>query len=35
MEQPAAFGGRLALETGTISRLGFEREVRVLTAWNT
>jgi broad specificity phosphatase PhoE len=35
MEQPAAFGGRLALETGTISRLGFERDVRVLSAWNT
>jgi broad specificity phosphatase PhoE len=35
LEQPAAFGGRLALETGSISRLGFEREVRVLTGWNT
>jgi broad specificity phosphatase PhoE len=28
------FGGRLYLATGTISVLGFEREVRVLRAWN-
>jgi probable phosphoglycerate mutase len=35
VQQPAAFGGRLALETGSVSRLGFERDVRVLTAWNT
>jgi broad specificity phosphatase PhoE len=27
-------GGRLALSTGAISRLGFEREVRVLWRWN-
>jgi broad specificity phosphatase PhoE len=33
-EQPASFGGRLALETGSISRLGFEREMRVLWGWN-
>ena len=33
-EQPAAFGGRLALDTGSISVLGFEREVRVLRRWN-
>jgi probable phosphoglycerate mutase len=30
----ASFGGRLALDPGTISRLGYEREVRVLRAWN-
>jgi broad specificity phosphatase PhoE len=34
VEQPASFGGRLALETGALCRLGFEREVRVLRAWN-
>ncbi|HMJ37050.1 MAG TPA: histidine phosphatase family protein [Baekduia sp.] len=35
LEQPAAFGGRLVLDTGTVSRLGFERDVRALLAWNT
>jgi broad specificity phosphatase PhoE len=34
LEQPASFGGRLALDTASISRLGFERDVRVLRAWN-
>jgi broad specificity phosphatase PhoE len=34
LEQPADFGGRLALETGAVCRLGFEREVRVLRGWN-
>jgi probable phosphoglycerate mutase len=34
LEQPAAFGGRLALETGGIGRCGWEREVRVLAGWN-
>jgi probable phosphoglycerate mutase len=33
-EQPAAFGGRLALDTGHLCRLGFERETRVVRAWN-
>jgi broad specificity phosphatase PhoE len=33
-EQPPAFGGRLALDTGSISVLGFEREVRVIRRWN-
>jgi broad specificity phosphatase PhoE len=33
--QPAAFGGRLRLDTGTVSVLGFEREVRVIRRWNT
>ena len=32
--EPAALGGRLALSTGAICRLGFEREVRVVLAWN-
>jgi hypothetical protein len=27
-------GGRLALDTGTVSILGFEREVRVVWRWN-
>jgi broad specificity phosphatase PhoE len=35
LEQPAAFGARLVLGTGGVSRLGFEREVRALVAWNT
>jgi probable phosphoglycerate mutase len=35
IEQPAAFGGRLRLDTGTLSVLGFEREVRVIRRWNT
>jgi probable phosphoglycerate mutase len=34
LEQPAAFGGRLALDTGAVSVLGFEREVRVIRRWN-
>jgi probable phosphoglycerate mutase len=34
LEQPAAFGGRLALDTGALSRLGFERETRVIRTWN-
>jgi broad specificity phosphatase PhoE len=34
LEQPASFGGRLALETGALCALGFEREVRVLARWN-
>ena len=32
--QPVAFGARLALSTGTLSTLGFERETRVLREWN-
>jgi probable phosphoglycerate mutase len=35
VEEPASFGGRLALDTGALCRLGFERETRVLWAWNT
>jgi len=34
LEQAAAFGGRLALDTGALCRLGFERETRVVKAWN-
>jgi broad specificity phosphatase PhoE len=34
VEEPAAFGGRLFLSTGSISVLGFEREVRVVRTWN-
>ncbi|MBJ7332084.1 MAG: histidine phosphatase family protein, partial [Solirubrobacteraceae bacterium] len=34
MEQPAAFGSRMWLATGSLSVLGFEREVRVVRRWN-
>jgi broad specificity phosphatase PhoE len=34
IEQPASFAGRLALRTGALCRLGVEREVRVIRAWN-
>jgi probable phosphoglycerate mutase len=34
VEQPAAFAGRIRLDTGTLSILGFEREVRVIRRWN-
>jgi broad specificity phosphatase PhoE len=34
LQQPPQLGGRLVLETGGISRLGFERDVRALLAWN-
>jgi broad specificity phosphatase PhoE len=34
VEQPVAFGGRLYLTTGSLSVLGFEREVRVIRSWN-
>jgi broad specificity phosphatase PhoE len=32
--EPVAFGGRLHLGTGSISKLGFEREVQVIRTWN-
>jgi len=32
--QPVAFGARIALSTGTLSTLGFERETEVLQEWN-
>jgi broad specificity phosphatase PhoE len=31
---PAVFGGHLALHTGAVSELGFERERRVIWLWN-
>jgi broad specificity phosphatase PhoE len=34
LDEPASFGGRLALDTGAVCRLGFERETRVLRSWN-
>lgn len=32
--EPASFAGRLALSTGALCKLGTEREVRVIRAWN-
>ena len=34
VEEPVAFGGRIALDTGALCILGFEREVRVIRRWN-
>ena len=34
LDQPAAFGARMALATGTLSVLGWEREIRCLRGWN-
>jgi broad specificity phosphatase PhoE len=34
VQEPAAFAGRLALSTGALCRLGLERDVRVIEAWN-
>ena len=34
VQEPASFAGRLALDTAAICRLGTEREVRVVRAWN-
>lgn len=34
VQEPAAFGGRLKLDTGAVCVLGFEREVRVIRHWN-
>jgi broad specificity phosphatase PhoE len=34
LEQPAGFGARLALATGRLCTLGWERETRVLRGWN-
>ncbi len=34
LEQPAAFGARLALATGRLSTLGWERETRCVRLWN-
>lgn len=32
--EPASFGARLALSTGAVSTLGFERETEVVAEWN-
>jgi len=34
VDQPASFGGRLALSTGAVCVLGYERDVPVLWRWN-
>jgi broad specificity phosphatase PhoE len=34
VDEPAAFGGRIALSTGAFSRLGFERDTEVIAEWN-
>jgi probable phosphoglycerate mutase len=34
LQQPVDHGGRLALDTGALCVLGFEREVRVVRRWN-
>ena len=34
IDHPVAFGARLALSTGSMSTLGFERETEVLAEWN-
>jgi broad specificity phosphatase PhoE len=35
LEQPADFGARLVLDTGTLSVLGYERDIRANRRWNT
>jgi broad specificity phosphatase PhoE len=35
LEQPADFGARLVLDTGTLSVLGYERDIRAILRWNT
>ena len=34
VEQPVAFGARIALSAGSLSVLGYERETRVIRRWN-
>jgi len=34
LEQPARFGARLVLDTGTLSVLGYEHDVRAVLSWN-
>jgi probable phosphoglycerate mutase len=34
LEQPAAFGARLVLQTGTLSVLGYEHDIRAILGWN-
>jgi broad specificity phosphatase PhoE len=34
LEQPAEFGARLVLQTGTLSVLGYEHDIRAILSWN-
>jgi probable phosphoglycerate mutase len=34
LEQPAAFGARLVLQTGMVSVLGYEHDIRAILSWN-
>jgi broad specificity phosphatase PhoE len=34
LQQPADFGARLALDTGTLSVLGYEHDIRAILSWN-
>jgi probable phosphoglycerate mutase len=34
LEQPAAFGARLVLQTGMLSLLGYEHDIRAILSWN-
>jgi probable phosphoglycerate mutase len=34
LEQPAHLGARLALQTGTLSVLGYEHDIRAILSWN-
>lgn len=34
LEQPADFGARLVLHTGTLSTLGYEHDIRAILSWN-
>jgi probable phosphoglycerate mutase len=34
LEQPAAFGARLVLQTGMLSVLGYEHDIRAILSWN-
>ncbi|MDX6720080.1 MAG: hypothetical protein QOJ63_2334 [Solirubrobacteraceae bacterium] len=35
LEQPAEIGARLVLQTGTLSVLGYEHDIRAIESWNT
>jgi broad specificity phosphatase PhoE len=34
LQQPAGFGARLVLQTGTLSVLGYEHDIRAIQSWN-
>ncbi len=34
LQQPADFGARLTLATGTLSVLGYEHDIRAILSWN-